>query len=200
MAAAFLLVNSFNKQFFLYVIHIYDEGFFFFFVLCSVLRTAVTFTWFYSFYTLHKINKIFHQGLIKWKNNLNWRASSFTETFKTTSRYMVPGYTVLFFGVLNSVALHCQRHPCNWFWKWLCFGLDLLNNLRCNYTFCKNLCVHSGRLGILCCIAVTTRASTNSNLKATLSSNTGKLISRSKNLDLQFAKYLSVTNPINKLR
>lgn len=73
----------------------------------------------------------------------------------------------IIFWDLNSVALHCQRQPCNWFWKWLplCFGLDPLNNLLCNYTFCKSLCVHLGRLGILCCITVTTRALTKSNLK-----------------------------------
>lgn len=58
----------------------------------------------------------------------------------------------------------------SWFWKWmpLCFGLDPLNNLLCNYILCKSLCVHSGPFGILCCIAVTTRALTKSKLKPTL--------------------------------
>lgn len=58
----------------------------------------------------------------------------------------------------------------SWFWKWmpLCFGFDPLNNLLCNYILYKSLCVHSGPFGILCSIAVTTRALTKSKLKPTL--------------------------------
>lgn len=91
---------------------------------------------------------------------------------KTINHFQVHGSSICrrshFF--INSVALYCQRLPCKLVLKMnaFMFWFGPLNSLLCNYILCKSLCVHLGPFGILCSIAVTTRALTKSKFKPTL--------------------------------